>query len=119
MKAARLGFLVVLATAGLCWWHWTSNIAVPRGIAAIVYVPEDHSTCTVVPGGSTTGLHVSCQAVADYLGNTLKLTPGAGVVIKAHGELSHALSDQLVAAGFLLVPDMGAGITAETPRGDR
>jgi hypothetical protein len=67
-------------------------------------------------------LRVSCQAVGDYLGNTLKLPPGAGVLIRARGDFghsSHAIADQVLAAGFLLVPDMGAGITAQPPRGDR
>jgi len=122
MKAA-LVLGVVLLVGGASWWYWRSNGAPPAGIAAIVDFPEDYSTCTVSLEGSTNGHDISCQVVGSYLRDSLKLTPGAGVLIRPRGKSSqeswHAMTEQVHAAGFLIVPYMGRGITAEAPRGDR
>jgi len=84
--------------------------------------PEDYSTCTVIIDGSTNGHDISCQVVGSYLRDSLKPTLGAGVLIRPRGKSSqeswHAMTEQVHAARFLVVPYMGRGMTAETRRGD-
>jgi hypothetical protein len=118
-----LTVLVVLGIAGLCWWYWTKERAAPPGIAAIVDFPENYSTCTVSLGGSTTGRSLPCQDVGAYLRKDLKLSAGAGVLIRPRGKSSResweAMTNQIHDAGFLIAPWMGGGITPEVNRGDR
>ena len=93
------------------------------GIAAIVDLSENDSTCTVSLDESNTGHFVPCVDVGAYLRKDLKLRAGAGVLIRSMGKSSRdsreAMTSQVHEAGFLIVPWMGPGITPETKRGDR
>ena len=85
---------------------------------------ENYSTCTVLLEASKTGgRDVSCHDVGDYLRNVLKLRRGAGILVTPQGKYSpdaeKAMTDQMLASGFLLVPYMGRGISAVGSGGDR
>jgi hypothetical protein len=119
MKAAVLLGVVALLIGAL-WWYRVTSSGAPPGVVAIVEVPKDYATCGVGAGGS---LHdVPCSDVGGYLRHTLKLGSDVGVLIRPLGnsstESSHAMTEQVHAAGYLIVPYMG-GIGPEVVRGDR
>ena len=111
-----LGVVALVALmASALWWYLEAARPAPSGIVAIVDVPGDYSTCSVGLNGS---LHdVPCRDVGGYLRDTLKLRLDAGVLIRPRGNADgHAMTEQVYAAGYLIVPYMG-GI--EMAHGDR
>jgi len=121
MKAAVLLGVLALIAAGFWWYRVTSSAAPSSGTVAIVDVPGDYSTCTVGVTGSYK--NVPCPDVGSYLRNTLKLGSDAGVLVRPRGssspEVSHAMTEEVHAAGYLIVPYMGDGIGPEMVHGDR
>jgi hypothetical protein len=108
MKAAVLLSVVALVAliASALWWYLGAGGPAPSGIVAIVDVPGDYSTCSVGLNGS---LHdVPCRDVGGYLRDTLKLRLDAGILIRPRGNADgHAMTEQVHAAGYLIVPYMG------------
>lgn len=122
MKRVATVLVLLLGVTAVYWWRWTPKSNAPDGIAAVIDLPENDSICTVSLGGSTTRREVACQNVVTYLRNSLRLEPGAGIVIRhrgKYGPASSAVTNQMHSAGFLIVPDMGPGIGPDVPRGDR